>query len=192
MNGTYISKSISVLGRWQPDAFRPGARFAGLLGPDTIGEIARLRSVRFERLYTAGLVLYAWLGQAAGPDKTCRCAVLRLVTVLRLLGREACSTATGGFCRARAKLSLAFVRVLTLQLGEQVEAAALPEWLYKGRRVLLADGTPMAGKTPERVEADLWVHLLHYNLVRRTMAQATQDKGWEPRDVKLSRRRRGC
>ena len=134
-------------------AFRPGARFAGLLGPDTIGEIARLRSVRFGRLYTAGLVLYAWLGQAAGPDKTCRCAVLRLVTVLHLLGREACSTATGGFCRARAKLSLAFVRALTLQLGEQVEAAALPEWLYKGRRVLLADGTLInLPDTPENLK----------------------------------------
>ena len=122
-------------------AFRHEARFAGLLGPDSIDEIARLHSVRFGRIYTAGLVLYAWLGQAAGPDKTCQCAVLRLVTVLRLLGREACSTATGGFCRARAKLATLFVRDLVLQLGEKVEAAAPTEWLYKGRRVLLADGT---------------------------------------------------
>lgn len=134
-------------------AFRPGARFAGILGPDTIGEIARLHSVQFGRIYTAGLVLYAWLGQTAGPDKTCRCAVLRLVTVLRLLGRQACSTATGGFCKARAKLPPMFVRDLALQLGEKVEAAAPPNWLYKGRRVLLVDGTLIQlPDTPENLK----------------------------------------
>ena len=134
-------------------AFRPGARFAGILGPDTIAEIASLRDVQFGRIYTAGLVLYAWLGQAAGPDKTCRSAVLRTVTVLRLLGRQACSTATGGFCRARAKLSQLFVRDLTVQLGEEVEAAAPTEWLYKGRHVTLVDGTLIRlPDTPENLK----------------------------------------
>ena len=134
-------------------AFRPGARFAGILGPDTIAEIASLRDVHFGRIYTAGLVLYAWLGQAAGPDKTCRSAVLRLAIVSMHLGRQACSTATGGFCRARAKLSPLFVRDLTVRLGEEVEAAAPKEWLYKGRPVILVDGTLIRlPDTPENLK----------------------------------------
>lgn len=41
-------------------------------------------------------------------------------------------------------------------------------------------------KTPEMVRAELWAHLLGYNLVRCVMAQAAADKGLSPREVSFS------
>ena len=122
-------------------AFRPGARFAGLLSPDSFRAIADAHSTRFGRTFDAAVVLYAWLGQAAGPDKTCTAAVLRVVSVCFLLGRAACSFGTGAYCKARAKLPESFVRELAVSLGDRVETLAPDDWLYQGRRVLIADGT---------------------------------------------------
>jgi Transposase DDE domain len=41
-------------------------------------------------------------------------------------------------------------------------------------------------KTPALVRAELWVHLLGYNLVRCVMAQAAHDKGLKPRELSFS------
>jgi hypothetical protein len=38
-------------------------------------------------------------------------------------------------------------------------------------------------KAPEMVEKEVWVHLLGYNLIRRTMSQAAAEAGLAPRDV---------
>jgi hypothetical protein len=41
-------------------------------------------------------------------------------------------------------------------------------------------------KTPGMVRAEMWAHLLGYNLTRCVMAQAAQDKGLRPRDLSFS------
>jgi hypothetical protein len=38
-------------------------------------------------------------------------------------------------------------------------------------------------KTPEMVEKEVWVHLLGYNLIRRTMSRAAAEAGLAPREV---------
>jgi hypothetical protein len=41
-------------------------------------------------------------------------------------------------------------------------------------------------QTPEMVRAELWAHLLGYNLVRTVTAQAAWDKGYQPRQLSFS------
>jgi Transposase DDE domain len=38
-------------------------------------------------------------------------------------------------------------------------------------------------KTPEMVEKEVWIHLLGYNLIRRTMVRAAAEAGLAPREV---------
>ena len=134
-------------------AYRPGGRFAGLFSPDFFQAIADAHSTRFGRTFDAAVILYGWLGQSAGPDKTCMAAVLRIMSVCLLLGRAACSPNTGAFCKARAKLPESFVRELAVTLGERVETFAPDDWLYQGHRVLIADGTLVRmPDTPENLQ----------------------------------------
>jgi hypothetical protein len=57
----------------------------------------------------------------------------------------ACSAATGAYCKARAKLPVPLLRRLATQVGSELERQASPRWRWKGRRVLLADGTTASG-----------------------------------------------
>ena len=52
-----------------------------------------------------------------------------------------CSAATGGYCKARAKLSEPFLREVTLHVGTESERQVPSHWRWRDRRVLLADGT---------------------------------------------------
>src|SRR5262249_22823032 len=48
---------------------------------------------------------------------------------------------TGTYCRARAKLPAALIRHLALTVGQRVEEAAAPAWLWHDRHVYLLDGS---------------------------------------------------
>src|SRR5207302_7855652 len=51
-----------------------------------------------------------------------------------------CAAATGGYCKARAKLPEPLLRRLTLEAGQRLESQAPGRWRWHNRRVLLADG----------------------------------------------------
>ena len=55
--------------------------------------------------------------------------------------RKACSEQTGTYCDARQRLPLEVVVRLVRRTGREVEGRAAADWLWKGRRVLLVDGT---------------------------------------------------
>lgn len=92
-------------------------------------------------VYTPAVVLAAWLWQCLSGVKSCVAAVARVAALRVALGLPPCSAATGAYCKARAKLSEDVLRKLTLKLGHDLEANALPAWRWHGRRVLLVDGT---------------------------------------------------
>lgn len=125
--------------------FRQGARFSGLLDPSFFQSLADRFAVRFGAgagdTFDPGLTLWAWLGQTLSPATSCVAAVSRVMALCCGLGRPICCAATGAFCKARAKLSEAFLRELTTCLGRRVETNALDGWKWRGRRVVLADGT---------------------------------------------------
>jgi hypothetical protein len=91
-------------------------------------------------VYTPALTLWAFLAQVLSASKSCVAAVARVLALRIALGLPLCSANTGAYCKARAKLSEAFLRRLTEVLGETIEDQAPATWRWHGRRVLLVDG----------------------------------------------------
>jgi hypothetical protein len=94
-----------------------------------------------ESTYTPFVTLCTFLSQVLDPDHSCRAAVARVIVWLAIHDRKPCSEYTGTYCDARLRLPLEVVVRLVRQTGREVEGRATTDWLWKGRRVLLVDGT---------------------------------------------------
>jgi putative transposase len=135
-----------------------GLPFADVLTAADIQEAFDDEGASFGRgaraVFTPALILWAFLSQVLSTDKSCRAAVLRILTLLVTLERGPCSTDTGAYCRARAKLPVAVLRRLALQVGQGLEAAVPSQWLWKNRHVFLVDGATVSlPDTPENQQA---------------------------------------
>jgi hypothetical protein len=97
-------------------------------------------------VYTPAVTLWAFLSQMLhrGEHRSCVAAVSRVVVLLVALGREPCSSNTGAYCRARAKLPEKVLRRLTLHMAAGCEQEAPSQWLWHGRHVKLVDGTTVS------------------------------------------------
>ncbi|ESQ15589.1 MAG: IS4 family transposase [Thiohalocapsa sp. PB-PSB1] len=81
------------------------------------------------------------MAQALSSDGSCR-AVVNDARVKRLIaGLPECSSNTAGYCKARARLPQTMISTLALRAGGLVADGVCDAWLWRGRRVLLADGT---------------------------------------------------
>lgn len=96
-------------------------------------------------IWTPALTLWTFLSQCVSESKSCAAAVARALALRVGLGLRPCSEATGAYCKARAKLPVALLSRLALQLGDELEHRASADWQWKGRRVLLGDGTTLSG-----------------------------------------------
>ena len=94
-----------------------------------------------QRIYTPLVTLCLFLSQALDPDHSCRAAVARLLVWLALKGRTPCAPDTGAYCDARQRLPLGVVVRLVHQTARDTDNRAPDDWLWKGRRVALVDGT---------------------------------------------------
>jgi len=94
-----------------------------------------------QSIYTPFVTLCAFLSQVLDPDHACRAAVARVIVWLAIHDRKPCSEQTGTYCDARLRLPLGVVQHLVRRTGDEAEAGAASDWLWKGRRVLLVDGT---------------------------------------------------
>ena len=97
-----------------------------------------------QSLYTPMITLCLFLSQVLDPDHSCRAAVARLVLWLAVRGRKPCSPETGTYCDARRRLPLGVVMRLVRQTAREIEGRAADEWLWKGRPVVMADGTTVS------------------------------------------------
>jgi hypothetical protein len=98
--------------------------------------------VKFNRcLYSPLVTLCVFLSQVLDPDHSCRGAVARLIVWLSTHGRAACAPETGAYCDARRRLPLGVITRLVRQTAIEVEGGADDDWLWKGRSVVLVDGT---------------------------------------------------
>lgn len=136
----------------------PALPLRDVLAEDFINRIAAEEAVSFGTgvgaVYSTALVLWAFVSQAIAKDQTCLAAVARIAAALVAAGKEPCSAATGGYCKARQKLSDKFLRRLTIAVGEGVEAQAPETWRWHGRRTLLVDGSTCTGPdTPANQKA---------------------------------------
>ncbi len=107
-----------------------------------------------ERIYTPLVTLSLFLSQVLDPDHSCRAAVARLIVWLAINGRPPCAPDTGSYCDARQRLPVGVVIHLVRQTARQIEGQALDGWLWKGRHVVLVDGTTASmPDTPENQRA---------------------------------------
>src|SRR3712207_230728 len=111
--------------------------------------------VRFsERIYTPLVTLGLFLSQVLDPDHSCRAAVARLIVWLAVNGRKTCAPDTGSYCDARQRLPVGVVTRLVRRTARQNDDGAPDAWLWKGRQVVLVDGTTAAmPDTPENQQA---------------------------------------
>ena len=85
-----------------------------------------------------------------GADHSCRAAVARLIAHRVSQGLEPCSSETGAYCQARKRLPEQFFATVARLVGRNLDAQAKSDWLWKGRRVCLFDGSTVSmPDTPE-------------------------------------------
>ena len=119
-----------------------GAAFADVLPADRVEGALRAESVGWRhKVFTPLVTLWAFLAQVVSPDRCCRAAVARVAAWLVDCGRSARAT-TGGYCKARARLSEGVPRRLTRDVGRCLHRHG--DGLWRGRRVKVADGTTLS------------------------------------------------
>ncbi len=122
-----------------------GLPFAELISADRIQRVFVKHNCQFgmHGIYNTAIVLWAFLSQVLrdGKEASCQAAVARIVSYRRQQGLAAPTEDTGDYCRARAKLAEAALHELSCEIAEELEQAAKPEWLWKGKHhAKLIDG----------------------------------------------------
>jgi putative transposase len=92
-------------------------------------------------IYTPAVTVWVFLSQCLSMDHSCRDAVSRLNAWHVSHSQSRCSAQTGAYCTARDSLPEAACRELVRQTGVAAERDAPTEWLWKGRRVCVVDGS---------------------------------------------------
>ncbi len=120
-----------------------GARpFADVLPDQRIQDAFDQEGFSFrDGIYNPLVTLRLFRAQALAPDPSCRAAVARFRAERAADGLPVPSADAGGYCKARGRLPEAVRARLTRQAGQQRADVARPEWRWRGRRVLLADGS---------------------------------------------------
>lgn len=129
----------------------PGLPFAEGLPEEAVEQAFADAGVRSEQeqdhnvVYSAAVTLWAFLSQVlySREQRSCAAAVARVVVLMAALGRE-CSDNTGAYCRARARLPLAVIQRLTLEVADKSEQRVPTRWLWRGRHVHLVDGSTVS------------------------------------------------
>lgn len=116
--------------------------FFNLLTSDALLDtVERLLPAHREREFPPTETLSMFLAQAMSADRSCQSIVNQAAMQRVMGGLPACSTQTGGYCRARQRLPLEMVSHLTQHLGEVIDEHVPAAWRWRGRRVRIVDGT---------------------------------------------------
>jgi Transposase DDE domain len=135
-----------------------GLPFASVLTEEQIQSVAAAEGMTFGNrpgtVFTPAVALWALVSQFLAGQKSCVAAVARVIAFLAASNQRICSAATGGYCKARAKLSEKLLRGLTYLVGGQLEDQAPSSWRWHNHRTLLVDGTTVtAPDTPQNQHA---------------------------------------
>ena len=124
------------------DGKRP---FANVLSRECIDEaLGTIGACWNDRIYTPVVTLWVFVIQVLSVDHSCRSAVARLVAHRVSCGLTPCSSKTGAYCRARKRLPERFFATIARNVGRQLTDQVEQQWLWKGRRVYMFDGTTIS------------------------------------------------
>jgi hypothetical protein len=133
----------------------PELPFGDLLTADQIDDAVRAESITFrDRLYTPAVTLWAFLWQVLDPNGSCRDAVLRVIGWCARTGRPVPATDTGAYCKARARLPVGLIHRLVAGVANRTAASARADWVWRGHRVKVVDGTTVSMPDTPANQAD--------------------------------------
>jgi hypothetical protein len=112
-----------------------------LTGPELLDDVEALLPEHRERVFPPTETLSMFMAQALSADGSCRQAVDDTAVKRMIGGLPRCSSNTAAYCKARARLPQAMISTLARRTGELVADGVADHWLWRGRRVVLADGT---------------------------------------------------
>jgi hypothetical protein len=119
--------------------------FADVLTADRLERALREERAHWrEAIYTPVLTLWAFLSQIISPDGSCRAAVARVLAWLVSQGESPCTPKTDPYCKARQRLPESLLHRLVRETGQDLHRRSQLAWLWKGRRVKIADGTTVS------------------------------------------------
>lgn len=130
------------------------AFFNLLTSPELLDQVESLVPEYRERLFPPTETLSMFLAQALSADRSCQKAVDDAAIKRLAGGLPVCSTHTGAYCRARARLPVDMLSTLARHTGRLIAEQAPRAWHWEGRPVRLVDGTtlPMPD-TPDNQQA---------------------------------------
>ena len=133
--------------------------FSNVLTAKRLAEVFESEGIDFANVdddpdvvYTPAVTLWTFLSQMlfTGEQRSCTAAVARVAAVEALSGRVVSDTNTGAYCRARSRIPENVPQRLALEMARECETQLPDEWRWKGRRVLLVDGSTISlPDTPE-------------------------------------------
>src|SRR6516165_9571812 len=115
--------------------------FTDVLTEEVIAQALATLTGWLDRIFSPLVTLWVFLGQVLSADHSCRAAVARLLAHRLSRGQRPCSAETGAYCQARRRLPETFLAEVACSVGRGLDARAERDWLWKGRRVYLFDGT---------------------------------------------------
>jgi len=116
--------------------------FKGLLPDSLIEAIHQSGDVR-HTVFTPLITLRAFLFQVLSPSGSCKEAVSHILIERIGLNFTANSMNTGPYCKARRRLLLTHLKQAVTTSGRALHENASKNWLWKGYRVMLVDGTTL-------------------------------------------------
>ena len=119
-----------------------GLPFGDVLSDEIVEQ--SLTAVKFvwnDRIYTPMVTLWVFLSQVLSADHSCRWAVAQLIAHRMSRGLRPCSAETGAYCQARKRLPEEFFSTVACHVGRELDSQVDTDWLWKGRRVYMFDGT---------------------------------------------------
>ena len=108
---------------------------------DLLSTVERYLPDHRERTYPLTETLSMFLAQALNEDRSCQKIVNDAAVNRASMGLSPMSTRTGGYCRARQRLPLELISSLVKETGALASNQIPNEWLWKGRKIKLIDGT---------------------------------------------------
>jgi hypothetical protein len=119
--------------------------FTNVFSEEIIAQaLTAIQAFWMDRIYSPLVTLWVFLGQVLSADHSCRAAVARLIAHRISHGQCPCSAETGAYCQARKRLPEKFFSEAARQTGRALEANVDPQWLWKGRRVHVFDGSSVS------------------------------------------------
>ena len=102
------------------------------------GERVELPREGVRRVFDRATTFWTFLSQVLGSG-SCRDATRQVQAERKGAGRSAISSANVAYCKARARLPLAWLEAQGERVAEHLQRSS--QWEWRGRRVLLADAT---------------------------------------------------